>query len=162
MVSLGVLGPGVCPGTLTLPALSGLLILQSSLGEGAQPKLLLLCPAVPCTSRRALSSHSGAKEAPASPAPAGTSIGCPPPQTEKSEPRRNPAGPGVLNQKQHPWGLGSGAGARYHPSLSLELGAPGGCHSSSRLLPLSESSPNYARSSGVGGLPETEVGRENE
>lgn len=68
MVSLGVLGPGVCPGTLTLPALSGMLTLQSTLGDGAQPKLLLLCPAVPYTSLRALSSHSGAKQAPASPA----------------------------------------------------------------------------------------------
>ena len=46
MVSLDVLGPGVCPGTLTLPTLSGLLILPSSLGEEAQPKLLLLCPTV--------------------------------------------------------------------------------------------------------------------
>ena len=68
MVSLGVLGPGVCPGTLTLPALSGLLILQSSLGEEVQPKLLLLCPAVPCTLLRALSSHSWAIQATASPA----------------------------------------------------------------------------------------------
>lgn len=89
MVSLGVLGPGVCPGTLTLPTLSGLLILPSSLGEEAQPKLLLLCPTVLCTLLRALSSHSWAIQDTASPAlhQWATSIRRPQPQTEKSEPR---------------------------------------------------------------------------
>ena len=156
-----MLGPGVLPGTLTLPSLSDLLIFWSPPGKEAQPKLFLPCSR--CPLHHAEVSTGGTCRSHGTPCcgRVGRHQLQPVPGREVGG-QKEPSWARSPEPETPPSGHRARADARHHSTLPLELGVPGGCPISPRVMPLSESSPNYARLLGVGSFPEIEVGREHE
>lgn len=126
------LEPLPSPPCLTRPSSGPLRVSKPS------PSCFCPVPAVPSTPRSLPGNQTpylaihGPAEATAPPAVdqwAGTI--CSPPQAEKSEARRSPAGPGVLNRKQHPVGTGLGQ----MPGATLLLPWSWGCREVALLVP---------------------------